>query len=105
MTNIGGFVTTQHLAEIIKDTLDKVDYSINWGPRLADFAGSLSTSVWTFPADLVQVSPVPTINGDITTIHLSLGSIVAGARHTVRNTITADGRTLTKSFIIVMALR
>lgn len=107
MTN-NGFIITEDLPEIIKDTLDKVDYNINWGPRLADFSASISTSVWTVPSGLVEATPAPAVDGDVTTIFLSGGSTQNGTKHIIRNIITTaapDPRILVKSFIIVMALR
>lgn len=103
-----GFISTKDGEEIIKDTLETLDYNIDWTKRLANFSGVIDTSVWTIPTGITQATPIPSFSGAITTIFLSGGSATVGDKHTIRNTITTTGaspRILIQSFIIEMAAR
>jgi hypothetical protein len=103
-----GFVSTEEGEEIIKDTLESLDYSIDWSPRLLPFAGIIATSDWTIPSELTMETPSPTWVGGVTTIFLSGGGSNVGEKHIVRNTIVTaspNPRTLVQSFLIKMVLR
>jgi hypothetical protein len=103
-----GFVSTTEGEEIIKDTLETLDYSIDWSPRLAGFSGVIATSVWTVPAGITQATPSPSFLGDITTIFLSGGGSNIGDTHIIRNTITTEApnpRVLIQSFLVKMVVR
>ena len=105
-----GFIITEDGQEIIKDTLEELDYSIDWTKRLAGFSGVIDTSVWTVPNELIVGTgdKVPAIASPFTTIFLSAGSTTIGAKHRVVNTITTVApkvRTLVQSFLIEMVIR
>lgn len=99
-----GFIVTKNGQEIIKDTLETLDYSIDWTKRLARFGGTIVTSVWTVPTGITQASPSPSISNPFTTIFLSGGDGPVGTIYLIRNTITTNSpaRTLTLSFRIRM---
>ncbi len=102
-----GFILTENGELIIKDTLEILDYSIDWTKRLVGFGGVIDTSVWTIPSGITQASPSPSIASPLTTIFLSGGSTVVGTKYRIVNKITTvapNSRTLVQSFIIEMAL-
>ena len=73
-----------------------LDYTIDWSAWL-DAGDTISTSVWAVESGDVTLA-TPTINGDLTQIWASAGTV--GTAATVRNRITTaagriDDRTLT----------
>lgn len=96
-----GFIITADGIEIIKDSLEILDYSIDWTKRLARFSGVIDTSTWTIPSGITQASPNPFFVGDITTIFLSEGSL--GSEYLIVNKIvteTPQAREMVMSFTI-----
>jgi hypothetical protein len=75
---------------IEKDPQAKLDYAVDWSAWLQ--AGeTITTSTWTVPAGLSQITPAPSIAAGVTTIWLGGGTL--GARYDVVNHIvTSQGR-------------
>lgn len=73
-----------------KDPQDKLDYAVDWTSQLA-VGETISTSTWTVPTGITQITPAPSIDDGIVTIWLSGGTV--GTRYDVLNHIvTSQGR-------------
>jgi hypothetical protein len=84
-----------------KDPKAKLQYGFDWSSWL-DSGDTISTSVWTVPTGITEVSNAN--DDDSTTITLSGGT--AGETYTVANKITtADGYIDERSFDVVVENR
>ncbi len=76
-----------------KDPVALLDYSVDWSQWLA--ADTISTSNWTVPTGLTQVTSTNTATK--TTVWLSGGTL--GTVYTIKNIVTTSGgRTDERSF-------
>lgn len=88
---------TTTIATYQKDTNDILDYTMDWSAWLG--SDTISTSSWTVPTGLTSVTTSNTTTS--TTVWLSGGT--TGVAYTVTNQIvTSGGRTVEKSFLLVI---
>jgi len=83
----------------IKDPQSVLDYGFDWSDWL-DTGDTVSTSTWTVPADSPGITEDSDSKTDTTTTIWLSGGIV-GVKYKITNhVVTADGRTVERSFYV-----